>query len=99
MSVGPWAKQWHARTAALRRVEKQLARSPDDVGLRLERAQLLEDLGLREEAAAAYVQVLVVHPWHYDAMMRLGALFAVGGKQDAARAVFSRATMSACIES
>jgi len=93
VTVGPWAKQWHARTAALRRVEEQLAVRPDDVGLRLERAQLLEDLGLREEAAAAYVQVLVVHPWHYDAMMRLGALFAVGGKQDAARAVFLEAAI------
>jgi Flp pilus assembly protein TadD/glutathione synthase/RimK-type ligase-like ATP-grasp enzyme len=93
VTVGPWAKQWHARTAALRRVEEQLAASPDDVGLRLERAQLLDDLGLREDAAAAYVQVLVAHAWHYDAMMRLGALFATGGKQDAARAVFLEAAM------
>jgi Flp pilus assembly protein TadD len=93
VTVGPWAKQWHARTAALRRVEQQLAQSPDEVGLRLERSQLLEDLGLREEAAAAYVQVLVAHPWHYDAMMRLGALFAVGGKTDGARAVFHEASL------
>ncbi|HTW83309.1 MAG TPA: tetratricopeptide repeat protein [Candidatus Sulfotelmatobacter sp.] len=93
MTVGPWAKQWHARTAALTRVEAQLARSPDDVGLRLERAQLLEDLGLREDSAAAYVHVLVAHPWHYEAMMRLGALFATGGKADGARAVFHEATV------
>jgi glutathione synthase/RimK-type ligase-like ATP-grasp enzyme len=92
-SVGPWAAQWRVRANNLREVEARLALQPGDVALLLLRARLLEDLGLREDAKNAYLDVLVRDRFHYDAMMRLGALLATSGLPAIAKTVFAEAAL------
>jgi Tetratricopeptide repeat len=92
-SIGPWAAQWHARSTRLREIEARLVTAPDDVTLLLLRARLLEELGLRDDARNAYLDVLVRDRFHYDAMMRLGTLFVTNRQGELAETVFAEAVL------
>jgi hypothetical protein len=92
-AVGPWAAQWHTRSSRLREIEARLFDAPDDTTLLLLRARLLEELGLREDARNAYLNVLVRERYHYDAMMRLGTLFAMNRQGELAQTVFAEAVL------
>ncbi|HTJ27073.1 MAG TPA: tetratricopeptide repeat protein [Candidatus Limnocylindria bacterium] len=92
-TVGPWAAQWHARSTRLREIEARLVDAPNDVTLLLLRARLLEELGLRDDARNAYLDVLVRDRFHYDAMMRLGTLFATSRQGEFAETVFAEAAL------
>lgn len=89
--LGPWASRWRAATARLREIDTALDGRPDDVPLLLERAGLVELLGSREDAIAAYVDVLRRDAFDHDAMVRFGTLLVNDGKTQAARTVFAEA--------
>jgi len=92
--IGPWASRWQARTDRLRAIEAQLERAPDgSPDLWFERAKLLEELGLREDAQRAYLDVLVRDRAHFGAMMGLGLLVATGGDVKTAHILFAEATL------
>lgn len=57
----------------------------------VERAQLLDDLALRDDAIRAYAAALSRDPSHFAAMMRFGALLVTSGQAGAARTVFCEA--------
>ena len=84
---------WPPLQAAERQLslaERKLARTPDDVATRFERARLLDRLG-RPEARDAYLAVLAIDTTHREALLRLGALLAATGFTTAARTVLARA--------
>ncbi len=82
------------RTARLRELEAALERAPDgSLDLWFERARLLEELGLREDAQRAYLDVLVRDREHFGAMMSLGLLLATGGDVKTARILFAEAVL------
>ena len=84
---------WPRHQAAeqeLRLAEQHLARAPEDVAARFERARLLDELGL-PEAREAYLAVLAIDTVHRDTLLRLGALLVATGFASAARTVLARA--------
>ncbi len=82
------------RTARLREIEAALERAPEgSLDLWFERARLLEELGLREDAQRAYLDVLVRDREHFGAMMSLGLLLATGGDVKTARILFAEAVL------
>ncbi len=70
--------------------EQRLARTPQDVAARFERACLLDRLG-RAEARDAYLAVLAIDTTHRETLLRLAALLAATGFTTAARTVLVRA--------
>jgi len=93
-NIGPWASRWQARTARLREIEAVLEAAPDSpLDLWFERARLLEELALREDAQRAYLDVLVRDRTHFGAMMSLGLLLATSGDVKSARIVFAEAVL------
>ena len=85
---------WPSRLDAekgLQHAEQHLARMPDDVAARFERACRLDQLGRNPEAQQAYVAVLAIDMGHREALLRLGALLVATGYAMAARTVLAQA--------
>src|SRR5580658_857832 len=79
------------RKAALREVEKRLAREPECVDLHFNRACLLAETGETEEAKRAYLDVLARSPAHVGALNNLGTLLYMTGYRTAARRAYTEA--------
>src|SRR5471030_1978847 len=73
------------REAALRGIDARLAREPQDLNLRFERARMLDELGRSAEALAAYEDVLDRDAMHFDAFNNLATLQYKTGQQRNAR--------------
>ncbi|HUA60361.1 MAG TPA: tetratricopeptide repeat protein [Verrucomicrobiae bacterium] len=80
-----------AREAALRELESRLATEPESVALRLERAQLLTELGRTAEARNAYLEILARAPSDRQALNNLGTLLHGTGYKTAARTAYAEA--------
>ena len=79
------------RKDALSDVEARLARDPDSVALRFDRACLLNELGYIEVAKQAYLDVLTRSPAHVGALNNLGTLLYLTGYRTAARSAYTEA--------
>ena len=90
MAARPTWPPLQAAEQELRRVERQLARAPDNVAPRFKRARLLDQLG-RPEARDAYLAVLAIDTTHREALLQLGTLLVATGFTTAARTVLARA--------
>jgi tetratricopeptide (TPR) repeat protein len=87
-------KAWEPRRLreiALAELEKQLAAEPDAIGLRVDRAGLLGELGRTEEAKKEYLAVLAQDPAHRVALNMLGTLLYGTGYRSAARTAYAEA--------
>jgi tetratricopeptide (TPR) repeat protein len=80
-----------AREAALRQLEVRIAADPEVVGLRIERAGLLTELGRTLEARDAYLDVLARAPTDRLALNKLGTLLHATGYRTAARMAYAEA--------
>ena len=89
-SPAPWAPRL-AREAALKQLDLRIAAEPDSIGPRLERADLLSELGRTLEARNAYLEVLVRSPIHRLALNNLGTLLHATGYRTAARTAYTEA--------
>jgi Tfp pilus assembly protein PilF len=76
------------REAALQGIETRLETEPDALGLRFERARMLDSLGRQAEAKAAFTDVLRRDPMHFQALCDLGTLQFKMGDVRAARISF-----------
>jgi tetratricopeptide (TPR) repeat protein len=76
------------REAALRGIETRLQTEPDAIGLRFERARMLDSLGRPAEAKAAFADVLRRDPMHFQALCDLGTLQFKNGDVRGARISF-----------
>ncbi len=79
---------------ALRRLDRRLAVTPDDIAARFERARLLDRLGRRDAAREAYLGVLARDMGHLGALLHLAILLQAGGFAGAARTVLEQAVAS-----
>ena len=77
--------------AAVEGYDGVLARKPDHVTARYNRALALQRLGRSEEAAGAYRTVLEQNPGDMDAVLNLGAVLKARGQIDQAIALYQRA--------
>ncbi len=77
--------------AALRAIDARLAREPDAVEARFERAGLLSALGRTDDAREEYLRVLQRAPAHFGALNDLGTLLFTTGYRRAARTAYERA--------
>jgi Flp pilus assembly protein TadD len=64
---------------------------PEDINLRYNRAVVLQNEGLTEEAEAIYETVLEAVPAHEGALVNLGVIYARNGEVDEARDLWLRA--------
>lgn len=80
-----------ARQAGLAEVEAELARHPDSIPLRFERACILAELGRNEDAQHAYLDLLVRAPGHRAALNNFGTLLYATGYRSAARTAYREA--------
>jgi tetratricopeptide (TPR) repeat protein len=78
---------------AVARIDAQLALDSTCLALSIDRGQLLEMLGRKDEAVAAYITVLRVEPTHPQALNALGLLTLAAGNRDAARTLLSGAVL------
>jgi aromatic-L-amino-acid/L-tryptophan decarboxylase len=85
-----WPPQ-RARAAALRDLDGRIASHPGALGLRLERAGLLAEMGRTEVAGNAYLEVLAREPSHRLALNNLGTLLHSDGRRTAARTAYMQA--------
>jgi tetratricopeptide (TPR) repeat protein len=81
----------HALEAALKEAEAALAVRPDIADVRFQYANLLDMLGRREDAKAAYLEVLKRDPGHFGALTNFGNMLFAAGYSDAARTLYSEA--------
>lgn len=72
-------------------IEAALQTNPDAVDLRFARACLLEELGRRTRARAAYQSVLARDPTHFGALMNLGTMFYLDDRRLEARNLYQYA--------
>ncbi len=82
------------RTALGRRIEeldRSLARDPDAIALRFERAGLLRERGLFEEAKRDYLELLHHTPTDFAVLNDFGTMVLTAGYKDAARSLFGEA--------
>ncbi len=79
------------REAALKKMDELLAASPEAVETRFERACLLGELGRKEEAKSAYLDVLAKEPAHFGALNNLGNLLYGMGFTTAACTLYTQA--------
>lgn len=80
-----------ARIARLYALDHVLERAPDDHAARFERASLLREQGLFEEAKADYLELLRRKPDHAGALNDFGTLVLKAGYREAARSLFGAA--------
>ncbi len=85
-----WAPR-RAKEAALRQIETRLAAAPEEVGLAVERAGILTELGRTLEARDAYLEVLAREPSSLAALNNLGTLLYSTGYRTAARTAYTEA--------
>ena len=70
--------------AKLKEIDAQIRRMPGAIGLRFDRATLLERLSRNDAAKAAYLEVLQKDPKHFGAINNLAMLlFKMGQRQEA----------------
>jgi glutathione synthase/RimK-type ligase-like ATP-grasp enzyme len=80
----------------LRELDRLLARksrSEADISIEIERAALLGALDRRQDAQAAFVELLRRHPTHFSALNEFGTLLAAQGAIDAACRVYAEAIL------
>ncbi len=88
------AASWPARLAresALREVDARIAAEPESIALRLDRAQLLSELGRTIEARNTYLEILSRDPADRQALNSLGTLLHGTGYKTAARTAYAEA--------
>ncbi len=85
-----WAPRL-ARESALRQIEARIAAEPEAIALRLDRAQLLSELGRTLEARNAYLDILARAPSDRLALNNLGTLLHATGYRSAARTAYTEA--------
>jgi len=90
MGAGDWPPH-RAREIALREIESRIASEPEGLSLRLERAQLLSELGRTLEARDAYLEILARAPSDRLALNNLGTLLHSTGYRTAARTAYAEA--------
>ncbi|HEV8022292.1 MAG TPA: tetratricopeptide repeat protein [Candidatus Lustribacter sp.] len=73
-------------------IDAALNANPGAVDLRFARACLLEELGRRARARAAYQNVLAAEPTHFGALMNLGTMFYLDNRRPEARNLYEYAT-------
>ncbi len=91
MAANPTCPSHPDAEQGLRHAEQHLARAPDDVAARFERACCLDQLGRQTEARQAYLGVLAIDMRHREALLRLGALLVATGFTTAARTILAQA--------
>ena len=79
------------RKEALCAAEAQIKLDPESIGLRFERACLLNEMGRNEDAKLAYLDVLTRCPGHVGALNNLGTLLYLTGYRTAARSAYTEA--------
>ncbi len=85
-----WAPRL-ARETALRELDVRIAAEPETVALRLERANLLAELGRTLDARNAYLDVLSRAPSDRIALNNLGTLLHATGYRTAAKTAYAEA--------
>jgi Tetratricopeptide repeat len=79
------------RSARLRKLDRALDRDPDAIEARSERAGLLREQGLFEEAKHDYLELLRRRPTDFAALNDFGTLVLNAGYREAARSLFGEA--------
>lgn len=79
------------RTCRIRQLDRSLEQNPEAFEARYERAGLLREQGLFEEAKRDYLQLLTRRPTDFGILNDFGALVLKAGYRDAARSLFSEA--------
>lgn len=85
------AARQYSSEEQLTEIEQRLARSPDALEWRFERACCLEDLGWNSEAWDAYAAILQHDPGHIGSLVNLGLMARGSGELSVARTIFERA--------
>jgi hypothetical protein len=80
-----------ARSARIDELDRSLERDPDGFGARFERAGLLREQGLFEEAKRDYLELLRRAPTDFGVLNDFGTLVLSAGYKDAARSLFGEA--------
>lgn len=80
-----------ARIPRLHALDHLLERAPDDHAVRFERASLLREQGLFDEAKADYLELLRRKPDDFAALNDFGTLVLKAGYREAARSLFGAA--------
>lgn len=75
----------------IQELDRRLARDPDAIEARYERAGLFREQGLYEEAKRDYLELLRRAPTDFGALNDFGALVLKAGYKDAARSLFGEA--------
>ena len=75
----------------IQELDRSLERDPDALDARFERAGLLREQGLFEEAKRDYLQLLRRAPTDFGVLNDFGSLVLTAGYKDAARSLFSEA--------
>jgi tetratricopeptide (TPR) repeat protein len=88
MNEGPSANK---RNVRIRELDRVLERTPEALEARYERASLLREQGLFEEAKSEYLELLRRKPGDFGALNDFGTLALKTGYTDAARSLFSEA--------
>jgi hypothetical protein len=93
-AVMPDDDRWQPRLeqeARLEQLELLIAREPDAIEARAERAALLNALDRPDDSQQAFLDVLSRAPTHFSALNDFGALLATMGFRAAARTVYTQA--------
>jgi len=85
------ASRLYSDEEQLAEIDRRLARLPDALDLRFERACCLEDLGWNEAASQAYFAVLQRDPAHLGSLTNLGLMARQDGDLTTAHTFFTRA--------
>jgi tetratricopeptide (TPR) repeat protein/glutathione synthase/RimK-type ligase-like ATP-grasp enzyme len=83
----------HGIEAAIVQIERRLALDPAQPELQLDRGQLLEMVGRKDEAVQAYTAILRAEPTHPQALNALGLMCLSIGNHAAARALLRGAVL------
>lgn len=81
----------NSRKARIAQLDSLLAREPDAIEARSERAGLLRELGMVEEAKRDYLELIKRKPDDFGVLNDFGALVLKAGYSSAARSLFERA--------
>src|SRR5271155_1200352 len=79
------------REEVLQKLDELLAASPEAIETRFDRACILVELGRKEEAKAAFIDLLTREPSHFGALNNLGNLVYTMGFRTAACTLYTRA--------
>ena len=95
-NAGSKWRPWIERDARLRQLDAQLQSGKeiakvDEVALRVERADLLAEMGRRLEARADHLRVLELEPSHLGNLFGLGKLLIAMGRRRGAQMVYEEA--------